>query len=131
MSKLFRFILAACVASVLGCADPRSRAEATLRAVGAEALRKDAAVLYKQLFAGRGTDFIVVRASQRPASFKRFAPVRVGAYPDGLSLALRVDADSESGLYVVPLHMDHTPSGAAGAKFHKLADGIYWYSFAD
>ena len=131
MSKLHSFTLGLCASLICGCADPRSRAEGTLRAVGAETLRKDAAVLYKQLFAGRGTDFIVVRASQWPASFKRFAPVRVGAYPDGLSLALNVDADSESGLYVVPLHMDHTPSGAARAKFHKLADGIYWYSFAD
>ena len=131
MSKLHRLILALCAASLCGCADPRSKAEETLRAVGAGTLRKDAAVLYKQLFAGRGTDFIVVRASQWPESFKRFKPVRVGAYPDGLSLALLVDADSESGLYAVPLHMDHAPSGAAGARFQKLADGIYWYSFAD
>ena len=131
MSKLPHLILALCLSALCGCADPRSRAEDALRAVGAETLRKDAAVLYKQLFAGRGTDFIVVRASQWPSSFKRFEPVRVGAYPDGLSLALQVDADSESGLYVVPLHMDHTPSGAAGARFHKLAEGIYWYSFAD
>ena len=130
MGLLHRLLLILCACSLPGCADPRSRAEGTLHSVGAKTLRSDAAVLYKQLFAGRGAEFLVVRESQWPSSFKRFAPARVGAYPDGLTLALHVGANAEAGLYVVPLHMENAPSGAPGASYRKLAEGIYWYSFA-
>lgn len=99
--------------------------------VGAEALRGDAALLSKRLFAGHGTDFFDVRAKDWPASFQRFSPVRVGAYPDGISLALTAESATETGLYIVPATMDHQPSAAQGGRFERLADGIYWYSFGD
>ena len=36
---------------------------------------------------------------------------------------------TEAGLYIVPQHMEHTPSGPASAHFQRLADGVYWYAF--
>ena len=122
-------LLLACGLAVAGCADPRTRAEAALQRVGAEQVRQDAALLYKDTFAGRGTDFLVLRRSSWPPSFERFQPLRVGAYPDGFSLAIKADADTEAGLYIVPLHMEHVPTGPASAHFHRLAEGVYWYSF--
>jgi hypothetical protein len=117
--------------TLAACSDPRERAGKTLEKVGSEPLRRDAALLYKRLFAGRGTDFVVVRAKDWPESFQRFTPVRVGAYPDGISLALESKDKGEAGIYIVPATMDHQPSAAHGGTFQRLADGIYWYSFGD
>lgn len=125
-------LLAAVLALLLaGCANPRQRALGTLEKVGSEPLRRDAALLYKRIFAGHGTDFVVVRAKEWPASFQRFTPLRVGAYPDGISLTLFSRSDSEAGLYIVPATMDHQPSAAHGGTFERLAEGIYWYSFGE
>lgn len=121
----------ACAFALAACTAPRERAEKTLAQVGAEPLRRDAALLYKRLFAGHGTDFVVVRPKDWPESFQRFAPVRVGAYPDGISLALESRNGGEAGLYVVPATMEHQPSAAHGGTFQRLADGIFWYSFGD
>lgn len=127
-----RWTFALCVlfAVLTGCADPRQRAQRTLQQVGAQTLRKDAAVLYKNLFASGSSEFLVVKPADWPRTFARFEPRRVGAYPDGFSLALDTDADSEIGLYVIPLSMDRAPRGAPGAKFEEMATGIYWYHFS-
>lgn len=103
----------------------------TLETVTAAQLRLDAALLHKRIFAGHGTDFVLVRAAEWPASFRSFAPMRVSAYPDGVGLTLAAKSDHESGLYIVPASMDHSPSASHGSKFQRLADGIYWYSFGD
>ena len=125
-------LLAAALAlAFAACSDPRDRAGRTLEKVGGEPLRRDAALLYKRLFAGHGANFVVVRSKDWPESFKRFAPIRVGAYPDGISLTLTMKSNAETGLYVLPATMEHQPSAAHGGKFERLADGIYWYSFGD
>jgi hypothetical protein len=113
------------------CSDPRERAGKTLEKVTADQLRRDAAVLYKRLFAGHGTDFVVVRAKDWPESFQRFSPIRVGAYSDGMSLALESRDSGEAGIYIVPATMEHQPSLAHGGRFERMADGVYWYSFGD
>jgi len=113
------------------CSNPRERAGKTLEKVTADQLRRDAAVLYKRLFAGHGSDFVVVRAKDWPESFQRFSPVRVGAYPDGISLALESKDSGEAGIYIVPATMEHQPSLAHGGRFERMADGVYWYSFGD
>jgi hypothetical protein len=123
-------LLALALASA-GCSDPRAAAEARLAEVGAESVRRDAALLYKDLFSGRSPEFQIVRRRDWPKSFQRLEPLRVGAYVDGFSLAIHADADSEAGLYIVPLHMSHQPSGAARARFQPLAEGIYWYVFEE
>lgn len=114
-----------------GCADPRAKAEKTVREVGVEQLRKDAAFLYKELFASRPNDFQVVRRSAWPKSFQRLNPLRVGAYQDGFSIALSAEAGGEEGLYVVPQHMDRLPNVAQVARYEEIVDGIFWYSFGN
>jgi hypothetical protein len=113
------------------CADPRRDAERKLGQVGVEKLRGDAARIYKDVFAGRAPAFEEVRPAVWPESFRAFAPHHVGAAPDGISLALTRSRDAESGLYIVPLQMDHTPRATPRAALEQLAEGIYWYSFQD
>ena len=117
------------VFGLAGCADPRTRAEKTLREVGVEQLRKDAALLYKDLFASRPNDFQVVRRNAWPRSFQRLKPLRVGAYQDGFSIALSAEANGEEGLYVVPQYMDRLPNMAQAASYEEITDGVFWYSF--
>ncbi|MEA3208438.1 MAG: hypothetical protein QOE70_1495 [Chthoniobacter sp.] len=117
--------------ALASCSNPRTRAEQMLRKVGAEQLRRDAAFLYKDIFAAHETDFIVIRPKNLPASFQRFEPVRAGAYQDGITITLKVRSNTEAGLYVVPMSMDSVPSSARGGQFQKLAEGIYWYSFGE
>ncbi len=112
-----------------GCGSPRSDALATLRKVGNERLRDEAAWLYKDVFAARAPAFTNVRSAQWPPSFQRFTPLHVGAFADGFALALNEKGDLESGLYVVPLHMDRTPAATAHASFERLDDGVFWYVF--
>jgi hypothetical protein len=114
---------------VLGCGRQTDSIESTLRAVGPERLRQDAAVLYKQAFSAHETKFVVIPKSAWPASFRRFQPMRVGAYQDGFSLTLATTPQAESGIYVVPLHMERVPAQSAGTHFEQLADGVFRYSF--
>ncbi len=126
----FRWISLSCL--LLGaCTDRREQAERTLSEAGPARLREEAALLYKERFGGSGAEFSVVDESAWPQSFRRWRPRRVGAYPDGFSLALETDADTERGIFVIPMHFEgRVPSGAAGARFEPLAEGIYWYGFA-
>jgi hypothetical protein len=117
--------------ALAACSDTRERAGMTLDQVGGESLRNDAALLYKRVFAGHGTDFVVVRSRDWPESFRQFSPVRVGAYPDGISLTLESKDGGEAGIYIVPATMDHHPSAAKGGRFEQMADGVSWYSFGD
>ena len=114
-----------------GCtADPRRRAEAALRDGGAERLRHDAARVYKDAFAGhKRVTFVEVWYKEWPVSFQELRPLHVGAYLDGISIALRADERGESGLYIVPKTMEHQPTVEHGAKYERLADGVFWYSF--
>ncbi len=114
-----------------GCSDPRTRAMKLLRNGGAERLRYDAALICKATFGGHGAAFVVIRPRNWPASFHAFAPRRVGAYQDGVTLALGTSHDLDRGLYIVPQSMDHEPRVAPGTRYEKIADGIYWYSFGD
>jgi hypothetical protein len=87
-------------------------------------------MIYKERFSARGAEFSVVVPALWPPSFRRFKPRRVGAYPDGLTLALETDADTERGLFVIPLQFDlDTPRWGEGATFDPLAEGVFWYTF--
>jgi hypothetical protein len=113
----------------LSCGKSTDSIELLVKAVGPEQLRRDAAVLYKQAFSAHTTSFVVIQKSAWPASFRRFDPIRVGAYLDGFSLTLESTPLSESGVYVVPLDIDRIPAQAAGTHFERIADGIFRYSF--
>ena len=123
-------IAPALLLAIAGCDSPRRDAAARLQRAGASQLRTDAARLYKNVFAGHAPDFLTLKASQWPASFQKVAPISVGAYPDGFALALRLEGESESGIWIVPLHMDAKPQPNRSAVFLPLAEGIYWYDFA-
>lgn len=116
--------------ALLGCHDPRSRAEKTLSSSDVRTLRHDAAVLYKDLFAPAAkAPFVPVPPETLPRSMRAFTPRRALAYPDGIALVLEPLADRESGLYIVPEGMDHQPTAGPRATFRQLRTGIYWYDF--
>src|SRR5688572_21200154 len=110
-------ILAAAV--LIGCGDPRQIAEEGVRTVGAGKLREDAARVYKEIFTGRSPVFQEVNKSAWPESFRKLSPRHVGAYPDGLSIALKKDGNTEHGLYVIPQSMEHTPAPTNRATFQQ------------
>jgi hypothetical protein len=125
----FRWLLVVTLA-LAACGDRRERAERILREEGVRTLRTEAAMLYKERFGGRGAEFSIVDEAAWPASFRRFKPRRVGAYPDGITLALETDADTERGLFVIPQHFDlDAPRWGEGATFDPLAEGVFWYAF--
>lgn len=87
-------------------------------------------MVYKDLFAATAPEVVVLRPAQWPASFHRFSPSQVVAYPDGFALAVQKSGDIESGIYVVPAAMDHRPSTTSRLSYAPLADGVFWYSFS-
>jgi hypothetical protein len=100
-----------------------------MRTIGAEQLRKDAAILYKDLFSSTAPAFASLKQDSWPESFRKIAPLSVGAYADGFSLAMEHEGGEEAGLYVVPVQMDLQPATRGRAHFEPIADGIYWYTF--
>ena len=114
--------------AAVGCSH-RGEAEDRLKKVGPEQLRSQAAILYKNIFAGAAPTFRTVRSEDWPESFRAMAPLDVGAYRDGFSLAMQRKGDSESGIYVVPQHMEVSPNPGRLAHFDRIAEGIYWYRF--
>lgn len=128
MRPLFLLLLAAVLS---GCDGelPREKAEKRLRSSDLARLRHDAAVLYKNLHAGTGPAYAVIKESGWPESFRALGPVEVGVYADGFTLAFEQSGQIEAGVYVTPSQMDVTPQATERARFERLADGIYWYSF--
>ena len=132
MNSLRVLLLLACALLWQGCGDRRQRAERQLRKGGAERLRHDAAVLYKNTFARHGRPaFVEIWYKEWPPSFQTLAPRHVGAYLDGIIIALKTGDHSEEGLFVVPQSMDLEPKVAPGTTYRRLAEGVYWYSFSD
>ena len=102
-----------------------------LRNGGAERLRNEAAILYKDLYARHGQrEFVEIWFSDWPPTFRKFSPRHVGAYVDGFILATDRNLNGEMGLFIVPESMDHVPSPAKGTTYEQLTPGIYWYSFS-
>jgi hypothetical protein len=131
MTLLRVLLLIACALLGQGCGR-RHQAERQLRDGGTERLRHDAAMLYMSIFTSRGRpDFVEVWYRDWPASFEKLAPLHVGAYLDGISIALSTGDHSESGLFIVPESMDHRPVSSRGANYERITEGIYWYSFGE
>jgi hypothetical protein len=129
MSSLPAAILFALSIAAAGCSDARRNALAKVREIGPERLRTEAALTYKNLFAGPGSGLFALKENQWPTSFARLEPEHVVAYPNGFSIALTRDGVTEAGVFVVPLHMEQRPSSSSRATFEQLAEGIFWYSF--
>src|SRR5436190_6379629 len=107
--------LCALAASFSSCSSsPRKTAERTLERIGADRVRAEAAVFYKDMFAGVSTTFVAIKAEDCPATFRVFNPQYVIGYRDGFSLALQRGPSGESGLHIVPAQMDVLPSSGRG-----------------
>jgi hypothetical protein len=111
------------------CTRPEGKARETVRRVGVEALRWQAAMLYKNVFAAPVAGLMTIKRNDWPPAFATFAPLTVGAYRDGFALALVRDGERESGIYVIPAHMDVEPRPTQRSRFERIEDGIYWYVF--
>jgi hypothetical protein len=132
MITLGRLLCLVVLCASAGCGhDQRQDAEATLREVSSQSLRREAARFYKQLFVAPSGEYFVPKVSQWPPTFRRFQPLRVRAYADGFGLALRDARNGEEGLYVVPSGMEQTPREGRNARFQKIEEGIYWYWFTE
>lgn len=131
MPSFHALLLLACALFCAGCADPRGRAEAALKNGGAAQLRRDAALLYKEMYSASGrADFAEVSFKKWPKSFQKLRPLHVGAYRDGFTIPLRAIDGGEAGLYVVPESMDYEPKAAPGVSFERLQEGIFWFRFS-
>ena len=127
-----RLLVLGALLTLAGCGDPqRQAAGKTLHEVGEANFRREAAGLYKQLFVAPTGQYFVPKPDQWPPTFRRFGPLRVRAYADGFSLALRDGGRGEEGIYVVPIGMDRTPREGRNAEFEKISEGIYWYRFRE
>ena len=111
------------------CGDSRTRAMKTVQRVTAEQLRKDVAKYYKNIFATNQKTMVTVNPQIWTLASAELHPERITAYPDGFAFCLESKGSAESGLYIVPLGMDHDPAPTAWASFEKLSEGIFWYSF--
>jgi hypothetical protein len=129
MSTALRLLLPGLLALIAAGCSPRREVEQKLATVDRAQLREEAAVLYKQIFAGTAPDFTAIKPDEWPATFRALGPRSVGGFKDGFSLSFISRGGIESGLYVVPQFMDVEPSAGRRAQFEKIADGIYWYSF--
>ena len=121
--------LALLVLSITGCTPPQHKAQNTLRSVGAAALRQQAAMLYKNVFAAPVAGLMTIKRADWPPSFAAFAPLTVGAYRDGFALAIARDSERESGVYVIPASTDMQPRPTPRSRFERMEEGIYWYVF--
>lgn len=119
-------LLVICLAS---CTPPERRARTALRRVGSGALRQQAALLYKNVFAAPVAGLMTIKRNDWPPTFAEFAPLTVGAYRDGFALAVERSSDRESGIYVIPAHMDVQPRQTQRTRFERIEEGIYWYVF--
>ena len=111
------------------CGDARSRAVQTISRVGDYQLRREAAIYYKNIYAEHRHSPATIQPDYWSWGFAQFEPIRITVYPDGLAFCLERRGDAESGLYIVPLGMEHAPAPTAWASYERLSDGFYWYSF--
>src|SRR5688572_3766707 len=124
MGRGIAFTLAAIV--LCGCADVRQTAVAQITPAEAKELRIVAAQLYKNYRLKPAPEFLPLKNSAWPARFKKFKPMRVGLYNDGVVLALEGDAATEQGLHILPIAMDLAPSRGR-VTYERIQEGVYWY----
>ncbi len=121
------FLAAATIAAVAACSDTRTEAVARITPEEAKELRIDASQLYKDLQEKRLTSqYLPLKPAVWPERFKKYKPLRVGLYRDGLALALEGSTSNEQGIHVTPIAMDLEPTRGR-IEYEKIQDGVYWY----
>ena len=117
----------ATIALLSACSDRRKDAVAQITPEEAKALRIDASQLYKDIQEKRtASEYYPIKPTLWPPRFKKYKPLRVGIYRDGIALALDGDASSEQGIHISPIAMDLAPTRGK-VRYDKIQDGVYWY----
>ena len=112
---------------VAGCSDPRKETVDLITTAEAKALRIDASQLYKEIQEKRVvSEYFPLKPTVWPARFKKYKPLRVGVYRDGVALAIEGDAANEQGIHVTPIAMDLAPARGR-VRYERIQDGVYWY----
>ncbi len=124
---MLRYFLIFAFAILASCTDPITHAKNRLKGVDKQALRMDAAKLYKQIYATPGADFLILKQTLWPENFNALKPIRVSCYRDGFAIALTDDSILETGLHVQPLGITRPPTPGS-IKYERIEEGIYWYS---
>ncbi len=120
-------LVAASVLVVAGCSNPRKDAIDQITAEEAKALRIEASQLYKDVQEKRvASEYFPLKPNVWPARFKKYKPLRVGLYRDGVALAIEGDAANEQGIHVTPVAMDLAPARGR-VHYERIQDGVYWY----
>ena len=121
-------LFAACVVLLLlgACSNARRDVEAKITPEEAKELRFAASQLYKEVRAKRAPEYLPVKPAKWPARFKKYKPLRIGLYRDGVVLALEGNDAREQGIHILPVAMDLAP-GKSRVKYEKIQEGIYWY----
>lgn len=121
--------VAAICLSLIGCGSRREDVERRLQDKTKSQLISDATGLWKkQVFSAMPT-FVVLKSDEWPKSFRSLSPLLVSIYPDGVSMTLERDLGVESGLWLMPEDVKKTPENTGRARFEKISDRIYWYTF--
>jgi hypothetical protein len=116
----------AAVLLATACSDVRTVATTKITPEEAKELRIDASQLYKELRQKRTAEYLPVKPALWPDRFKKYKPLRVGLYRDGVALALDGNASGEQGIHITPIAMDLDPS-ATRIRYDRIQDGVYWY----
>ena len=120
------FFAIAAVILLSACADVRKDAVAQITPAEAKELRIVAAQLYKDYRLKPAPEYLPLKTAAWPPRLKKFKPMRIGLYNDGVVLALQGDAATEQGLHILPIAMDLAPSRGR-VTYEKIQEGVYWY----
>ena len=116
---------------IAGCSNPRKEASDLITPEEAKALRIDAGQVYKDIQEKRvASEYVPLKPNVWPARFKKYKPLRVGLYRDGIALAIEGDAANEQGIHITPVAMDLAPSRGR-VRYEKIQTGVYWYRFGN
>lgn len=116
-----------CVVLLSACSDLRKDAVGKVTAQEAKDLRLDSAKLYIEYRKILGAEYIPLKPTAWPESFKKYKPLRVGMYRDGVALVLEGAAPTEQGIHVVPSSMESAPTSSGRITYDRIQDGVYWY----
>lgn len=120
-------LIITCTALLSACSDLRKDTVGKITAEEAKDLRLDAAKLYIEYRKILGAEYIPLKPAAWPESFKKYKPLRVGMYRDGVALALDGAAPTEQGIHVVPSSMEAAPISSGRITYDRIQDGVFWY----
>lgn len=116
-----------CLGLLSACSDLRKDVVGKITPKIAKDLRLEAAKLYIEYRKILGAEYIPLKPAAWPESFRKYKPLRIGMYRDGIALALEGAAPMEQGIHVVPSSMGSAPASSGRITYDRIQDGVYWY----